>query len=97
MTAPLPDFGREVYRTIEAFGWSVTWRSDRFVPDDAWPIDIINRAIADAERRGRESAADALRRYGEHHEHCLSYAGVHPESECNCGFTAALSASEAKP
>jgi hypothetical protein len=42
---------REVYRTIEAFGWDVTWRSSTPVPDDAWPIDVIARALLDARER----------------------------------------------
>src|SRR5258708_1711624 len=27
---------RNVYRTIEAFGWDITWRSPNPIPDDRW-------------------------------------------------------------
>lgn len=43
------------YDTITAFGWHVSWESRNLIPDDAWPIDIIARAI-------REAEANALRR-----------------------------------
>jgi len=43
---------REVYRTIDAFGWRIDWPHDRPVPDDAWPIDIIARALRKAAERG---------------------------------------------
>ena len=39
---------RLAYQTIEAFGWSVVWKSEKPVPDDAWPIDIIRRQIEEA-------------------------------------------------
>jgi len=39
---------REVYRTIDAFGWRIDWPHDRPVPDDAWPIDIIAAALRKA-------------------------------------------------
>ena len=48
--------GLDVYRTITAFGWDVSWKSDKPVPDDAWPIDIINRAIAAAVQAERAKA-----------------------------------------
>jgi hypothetical protein len=42
---------RAVFRTIEAFGWQITWTSSNPIPDDAWPIDIIARALLEAASR----------------------------------------------
>lgn len=36
---------RQVYGTIAAFGWETTWKHDKPVPDDAWPIDIIANGL----------------------------------------------------
>lgn len=47
--ADLVERARLVYQTIEAFGWQIQWRHDKPVPYDAWPRDIIERALA-AER-----------------------------------------------
>ena len=55
--------GLDVYRTITAFGWDVSWKSDKPVPDDAWPIDIINRAIAAAVLAERARCAKVARAY----------------------------------
>src|SRR6185437_14321809 len=52
---------RLAYQTIDAFGWNITWKHDRNVPDDAWPIDIIANAILAAERRGEERMREALK------------------------------------
>jgi hypothetical protein len=38
---------RQVHATIEVFGWKITHSGT--VPDDGWPIDIIAKAIRDAE------------------------------------------------
>ena len=43
---------RQVYRTIDAFGWDISWKHDKPVPDDAWPIDIIARALDRFRREG---------------------------------------------
>jgi hypothetical protein len=55
MSKPIPadvlDAARQAYGLIAAFGWEVMWRSNNHVPDDAWPIDILARAIlAERER-----------------------------------------------
>jgi hypothetical protein len=57
------DYGRLAYQTIAAFGWDISWKHDKPVPDDAWPIDIINRHIAKAVAAERERIA---RRVSEH-------------------------------
>lgn len=49
---------REVYRTIDAFGWRIDWPHDKAVPDDAWPIDIIATAL----REASETKADEIER-----------------------------------
>lgn len=46
-TPPPPDRARMAYQIIDAFGWQITWASDKPVPDDAWPIDIIRRQMED--------------------------------------------------
>lgn len=43
------------YDTITAFGWQVTWCSQRPIPDDAWPKDIIQRELEKAFADGRAS------------------------------------------
>lgn len=46
---------RRIFHTIFAYGWDVTWRPERKqVPDDAWPIDIIAKALLAAREKGRE-------------------------------------------
>ena len=52
---------RLVYRTIDAFGWDISWKSANPIPDDAWPIDIIAKAIAAARREGAEAAEAELK------------------------------------
>lgn len=36
------------YSVIAAYGWRIDWPHKRPVPDDAWPIDIIERHMAAA-------------------------------------------------
>lgn len=49
---------RATYDTIVSFDWSITWTSENPIPDDAWPIDIIRRAITAAREAGQ---VDGLR------------------------------------
>jgi hypothetical protein len=74
------DIGRRIYRLIAAYGWEITWPRVKPVPDEAWPIDIINREVAallDAARREeREACAAVCERFAgdndrEKHRHPL--------------------------
>ena len=41
---------RNVYLLMDTFGWSIQWTKDRPIPDDAWPIDIIAKALKEAHK-----------------------------------------------
>jgi hypothetical protein len=64
---PSPEaLARRVYATIVLFGWDISWKHDKPVPDDAWPIDIITRALDAFRREGVgwqpiETMPDAIR------------------------------------
>jgi hypothetical protein len=57
---------RQVYAAIAVFGWEITWKHYKAVPDDAWPIDIIAKALRAAATRatpgpsGKELAYDDM-------------------------------------
>jgi len=38
---------RQLYQLIVNFGWDISWKHDKPVPDDAWPIDLIRAALVD--------------------------------------------------
>lgn len=44
-----------LYDTITAYGWQVTWPHAKPIPDDAWPIDLIQRELEKAFADGRAS------------------------------------------
>jgi hypothetical protein len=49
---------RRAYGLIESFGWNVSWYGKNPIPDDAWPIDIIARAILAERERCANIAAN---------------------------------------
>lgn len=51
---------RLAYQTIDAFGWTIYWKHEKAIPDDAWPIDIIAKAIAEAVSAERERCAQVV-------------------------------------
>jgi len=61
---PKQDFGRDIYEMIAGVGWRISWRDATPVPDDAWPIDILNKMIkaqiAAAYRAGQEDMRERL-------------------------------------
>ncbi len=61
---------RLLYRTMEAFGWDVRWRSDNPIPDDAWPIDLMAKAIEKAEARGRAAGLEEAAREADDESEC---------------------------
>jgi hypothetical protein len=49
LDVPLPpdnSVGRKLFNLMTAYGWHIVWPNQRPVPDDAWPIDLINAEVA---------------------------------------------------
>ncbi len=66
------DIGRKIIDMIGVRGWVILWQRVHGVPDDAWPIDIINAEVAALVEQARREEREACAAIAEHEAEPMS-------------------------